>query len=121
MAKVYGEGLIGCLVASPLSLASNPYKGEPEGILSPIYNWLAPFPKKLYLIEEKLKRFCENGYYTESIGYTRHSDTILKELERQCRKLSSSLTCITVDKKASGSQIVEIIKQHEANYPLVTS
>ena len=112
LAKIYWEGLIGFLVPNPIVLVSNPQTGELEGIIRELYDWLAPYPKRLYLIEEKLTRFCQNGYYEESTGYREYLFNILEKLEAQCRRLSTNLTCITVDKKTSGHQIVEIVKKH---------
>jgi hypothetical protein len=119
LAKVYGQGLIGCLVASPQLMVSSTQGVEPNEILCPIESWLAPEPKTLYLITEKLKRFCDDGYYTESIGYQRHLVSVLNQLKSQCQKLSSRLICFTVDQKTSGTQIANIIKQHEAQLPIL--
>lgn len=112
LGKVFSEGLIGCLISNPISLISNPDRGEPEGILEPIYNWLAPFPKKLFLIEEKMKRLDEDGYYSENIAYQKYFSSIIPKIEYQCQKLSTSLTIINVDPLASAKQIVEKIKKH---------
>ncbi|HAC62694.1 MAG TPA: hypothetical protein DCF68_03950 [Cyanothece sp. UBA12306] len=112
LAKIYGSGLIGFFVPSPLALVSNPQRGEPGGIITELYNWLAPCPKRLYLIEEKLTRFCENGYYEETNGSREYLSNVLQKLSAHCQKLSTNLTQITVNKKATGSQIVKIVKKH---------
>ncbi len=112
LAKIYWSGLIGFFVPSPLALVSNPQRGEPGGIISELYNWLAPCPKRLYLIEEKLTRFCENGYYEETSGSTEYLFNVLQKLSAHCQTLSTNLTHITLDKKATGHQIVKIVKKH---------
>ncbi len=114
LAKVYGEGLIGCFVPSLMTLVSSFQKGEQEGILRELYNWLAPHPKKIYLIEEKFKIFGQEGYYTEIEEYSNYLSSILQKLEDQTRKFGSHVTYITVSKKIRGSKIVEMIKEQEA-------
>ncbi len=114
LVKVYGEGLIGCFVPSLMTLVSSDKKGEQEGILRELYNWLAPHPKRIYLIEEKLKRFCQEGYYTETEEYSNYWPTRLQKLEYQTQKLGSHVTYMLVSKKMKASLIVEMIKEQEA-------
>ncbi len=83
-----------------------------------LYNWLAPHPKKIYLIEEKFKIFCQEGYYTEIEEYSNYLSSILQKLEYQTRKFGSHVTYITVSKKIRGSKIVEMIKEQEALFDL---
>lgn len=114
LAKVYIEGLIGCFVPSLMTLVSSDKKREQEGILREIYNWLAPYPKRIYLIEEKLKRFCQEGYYTPTEEYYNNWLNIRQKIDYQTQKLGSQVTYMLVNKKIKGSKIVEMIKEQEA-------
>ena len=114
LAKVYGEGLIGCFVPSLMTLVYSDKKREQEGILRELYNWLAPHPKNIYLIEEKLKIFCQEGYYTETEEYYNNWLNIRQEIDYQAQKLGSQVTYMLVNKKIKASKIVEMIKEQEA-------
>ncbi len=119
LAKAYGEGLISCFVPSFISLVSNPKNGEPQGILSDLFEWLSPYPKNVYLVEENLNKMAQDDIYEETEGYKQVFRYTFALLQDQCHKLKSSVTYLPIDKKASGNQLVKMIKEKETIPPFL--
>ena len=110
LAKVYTEGLIGGFVANILSLSSVNQKSS-YGIKKEIYEWVKPSSKKVLIVQEKQKKFCQEGYYTELKDYSTVMGKAIENTNFHLKLIGSSISRIEVDKKITSPHLVEKISQ----------
>lgn len=113
LAKAVWEGLLCCFVPNILSLVNNPPKYELPGIHSRLYEWLKPFPKNVYFLDEKLRAFHKDSFYSENPQYKKSLPNIIDKLNSACHSFGANFDYLNLENKTPGEEIVKTIKQKE--------
>ena len=117
LAKVYTEGLIGGFVPSMLSIASveiesnQGFGSATRKIKREIYEWVKSCPKKVLIVQEKQKKFCQQGYYVELEDYFIAESKAIEELNSSLKQIGSSISRIEVETNIASSCLVERVSQ----------
>lgn len=117
LAKIYTEGLIGGFVSSILLIASVEKKlsqGFASGkrkIKKEIYEWVKSCPKKVLIVQENQKKFCQQKDYIEIEEYSIAVSKAIEKVNSNLKQIGSSITRIEVERNITSSCLVQRVSQ----------